>query len=1281
MSFHFQDTNYLKSDSQKQKKPKPTAKVSAYFARKPTPKYSSNGKSTVSKTVQIPSSNSEQSHKRRKPVVDDVNEEVTQLGLKDRTLNNEAGTFDLEFSQVQPNLPSNDGNPAKKQRVDIQSSQSEIGNSSIDFDFSSSQISSSFDLEFSQPFKPKENNTDIEALSEIQHSNAEKPKLPESTFDLEESQPISSVEVKPSKRIAHNKPHPRKVLRLPSKSTILQASGKRKQVFSYQPDKRIHEPTFEQSIEYQEKQLHKRNDIREKFYQILKDPNAVDVISQKLSDEPSEEQLGEISEKKTDNTEPNTINSTTDKQPGILSNLNPKKTLQTRKLTPMDQQYVDFKSKHPDLVLFFESGYQYRMFGMDAKLGAEMFKNVLRPGKLTLDPNNVEDAKYPKYATITLMEISLNKKIESLVSAGYKVGLIQQTETAASKAIESTNKRSLFERKLTKVYTKATMMDRDEYRNSEHTGSNYILAITGEEDDDDTNSHSSRPTSRSSKYRLGIVAVRVTTGEVVYDDFIDDDAIHTELENRLIHIQPSEILFVGKPRKIIRKLIKQLIVSKILTDDPRIDTITRKSGLESIEYVSNFYNKQVAAREFSNNSNLLESDNIGQKLDLIEKLSEPVQVCLAALIEYLKDFQLERAFTLTNNFSPFSSSFHMYLSGHTIVSLELFQNRTNFKPEGSLFYIIDYTKTKFGKRRLKQWIERPLIDRKAIEDRLDAAQELNRNLNAGISELLGLMSKVNDMEFILAKIYYKRCQPRQLYYFLLDVLRFSKTVTVKFSRYFKAFKSKHMRRIFNTISSAHGAADSLLSEIQGSSARENQLRTFFKDGREEYEEISDLFLETDFLTTDVNEHLKDMKETHKFKSLKYCEFLGKKYFMIDSYEASKIPDDWLLETKTKSFLRYRSPRLTELLDAIEYSQEQLDAKCEIAFQKFLDKVNQHYDKFHALVNAIGELDCFLSFAYIISHSQHYVRPKFVDTQCCDIVKGRHPMVELYNMQNTSYYYVPNDTHMSATSNRTMIITGPNMGGKSSYVRQIALIVIMAQIGLYVPAESATLGVVDAVYTRMGAYDNIMADRSTFQTELMECSDILRHATPKSLILLDEVGRGTGTMDGVAIAHAVLEYCICDIKALTLFITHYTSLTQISEKYPGNLAGTYHMDFEEEKRSDETDGNKSRRGFRKVIFKYNVVKGVVHHSYGLNVARLVELPDSVIEKAAIMADELKEQVTFRKNLRLAKDMCRFIKKMKTNQDAGDVDNTVRLTKEDIQALYRLFSNIPPSKVKS
>lgn len=160
------------------------------------------------------------------------------------------------------------------------------------------------------------------------------------------------------------------------------------------------------------------------------------------------------------------------------------------------------------------------------------------------------------------------------------------------------------------------------------------------------------------------------------------------------------------------------------------------------------------------------------------------------------------------------------------------------------------------------------------------------------------------------------------------------------------------------------------------------------------------------------------------------------------------------------------------------------------------------------------------------------------------------MVELYNMQNTSYYYVPNDTHMNATSNRTMIITGPNMGGKSSYVRQIALIVIMAQIGLYVPAESATLGVVDAVYTRMGAYDNIMADRSTFQTELMECSDILRHATSKSLILLDEVGRGTGTMDGVAIAHAVLEYCICDIKALTLFITHYTSLTQISEKYPG-----------------------------------------------------------------------------------------------------------------------------------
>jgi DNA mismatch repair protein MSH3 len=243
----------------------------------------------------------------------------------------------------------------------------------------------------------------------------------------------------------------------------------------------------------------------------------------------------------------------------------------------------------------------------------------------------------------------------------------------------------------------------------------------------------------------------------------------------------------------------------------------------------------------------------------------------------------------------------------------------------------------------------------------------------------------------------------------------------------------------------------------------------------------------------------------------------------------------------------------------------------------------------------------------------YCKPEFEEEIGIEIEGGRHPMVEQLLLDA----FVPNDIHLSGENARALLITGPNMGGKSSYVRSVALISIMAQIGSYVPAESARLGLLDAVFTRMGAFDNMMKGESTFMVELSETSDILKQATPRSLVILDELGRGTSTHDGVAIAEAVLHHIVSSLRSLTLFITHYQSLARMAERFDENELKNVHMRFTE--RDSET-----AVGEKEVTFLYEVGEGVAHRSYGLNVARLAGLPKSLLEEASRRSKQMEEE---------------------------------------------------------
>ena len=318
---------------------------------------------------------------------------------------------------------------------------------------------------------------------------------------------------------------------------------------------------------------------------------------------------------------------------------------------------------------------------------------------------------------------------------------------------------------------------------------------------------------------------------------------------------------------------------------------------------------------------------------------------------------------------------------------------------------------------------------------------------------------------------------------------------------------------------------------------------------------------------------------------------------------------WVKISGTKKVARFHTPEVVKLIKERDQHREALAAACDDAFRDLLSDIGAKYQIFRDFVNALATLDCLLSLAKVAARPD-YTKPVFTDGTRLTVKKSRHPMLEQLSLDT----YVPNDIELSSHGTRGMLLTGPNMGGKSSYVRQVALISIMAQIGSYVPAESAELGIVDAVYTRMGAFDNMMAGESTFMVELSETADILKQASPRSLIILDELGRGTSTHDGVAIAHAVLDYIVRDKKSLLLFITHYQSLSTVANGFESGVLRNMHMKFTESGGNDQD-----------VTFLYELGEGMAHRSYGLNVARLANVPESVIDVAGVKSKELEVTV--------------------------------------------------------
>lgn len=573
------------------------------------------------------------------------------------------------------------------------------------------------------------------------------------------------------------------------------------------------------------------------------------------------------------------------------------------------------------------------------------------------------------------------------------------------------------------------------------------------------------------------------------------------------------------------------------------------------------------------------------------------KVAAGSLLKYLYETQkssLEHILSIT----PYNIADYMIIDSSTRRNLELTETIRDKNKKGSLLWVLDKCRTAMGSRMLRSYIEQPLIDKDKINSRLDAVEALKKN-SITREELREYLNPIYDLERLMSKISYKSANPRDLIAF-----RNSLRLLPAIKQQLMDFKSG----ILSSLCDELDTLDDIYTLIDGSIDEEAPIT--IKEGGI----IKAGYLETvDNLRNAKVEGKKWLAELEaqdrertgiKNLRIKYNRVFGY-YFEVTNSFKDLVPEDYIRKQTLANAERYTNDKLKELEDTILNAEDKLFALEYDIFCEIRDKIACNVKRIQNTAKVIANLDALCSMAYV-SEANRYTRPKINTKGVIDIKGGRHPVIEKMIADGS---FISNDTYLDNQKNRISIITGPNMAGKSTYMRQTALIVLMAQIGSFVPADSSNIGVCDRIFTRVGASDDLASGQSTFMVEMAEVANILKNATDKSLLILDEIGRGTSTFDGLSIAWAVVEY-ISDTKLLgakTLFATHYHELTELEGKLPS--VNNYCIAVKEQ--GDD------------VVFLRKIVKGGADKSYGIAVAKLAGIPETVIKRAKELADELIE----------------------------------------------------------
>ena len=700
--------------------------------------------------------------------------------------------------------------------------------------------------------------------------------------------------------------------------------------------------------------------------------------------------------------------------------------------------------------------------------------------------------------------------------------------------------KGLVRRDVTRVITPGTLIESNLLTESQN---NYLCAIYYDAEE------------------IGVCFADVSTGQAFATAFSGKE-MHSKLNTELSTYRPSEIIINISLDMLKDKgsFIKER-VSSLVTDDQafRFDFNT------SFDILRSSFESERSAWD-------------GRKC---------IICAVGGLLNYLAEMQ-KTDNTNIKDLKVYSSGQFMEIDVNSRRNLELCETMRTKEKRGSLLWVLDKTKTAPGARLLRQWVEHPLLKSSLILKRQSAVEELYDNFIKR-QEIETLLSGVLDLERLLTKIIYGTANGK-------DLRAVCSTISVfpEVKNLIADCKSEELKKIyenFDTLSDIHNLIQKSIKEdapfsvrdggiiLEGYNTEVDHLRSIMTDGH-----------------TWIDSITQQERESTGIKTLKinYNKVFGY-YIEVTKSLIDQVPDRYIRKQTLSNCERYITQELKDVEATILGAADKVCTLEYNLFQEIREKIASESERIRKTANLVATIDVYNSLAAVAAKN-NYVKPEIDDSNVIDIKDGRHPVVEQF-VKDT--YFVPNDVYLDTVANRLMLITGPNMAGKSTYMRQVALIVVMAQIGSYVPATDARIGIVDKVFTRVGASDDLASGQSTFMLEMNEVAYILRNATQKSLIIYDEVGRGTSTFDGMSIARAIIEYTNGKkIGAKTLFATHYHELTSMEDEF----AGIVNYNIAAKKRGDD------------IIFLRKIIRGSTDDSYGIEVAKLAGLPNEVIKRA-------------------------------------------------------------------
>jgi DNA mismatch repair protein MutS len=823
----------------------------------------------------------------------------------------------------------------------------------------------------------------------------------------------------------------------------------------------------------------------------------------------------------------------------------------TELMTPAMRQYYEAKKAYPDALIFFRMGDFYESFGEDAKTIAKELEITLTARGKDRAGERMPLAGIPYHAIDTYLPRLINK--------GYKVAICEQLE-------DPKQAKGVVKRGVVRVVTPGTAIDSSMFSDSSN---NYLMAVAGREIGKSGN-------NIEKELEIGVSFLDISTGEFLTTQFRDSESFE-KLLSELARMRPAECILPPSlygNLELVNRLKDQTIVQEFA---PEISA-TENAG-EKLK--AHF---KVATLE-----------GMG-----CEKLDFAVYSAWSAL-KYALTTQM-RDLAHINTLRTYSNSEFMILDSVTLRNLEIVKNVRDEGEENSLFRILNCTKTPMGSRTMKKRLLKPLLSVEKINLHLDAVEELAADPLLRY-DIRNWLSDVRDIERLVGRVVYGNASARDL----IALKKSLDAVPPVRDCLMEQIGSELLKEIADGLAS-FSELENLAEMIEKAivdgppiSVREGGM---IKPGYSaELDELRDIASNSKQWIAAFQQK---EKERSGIKSLKvgYNKVFGY-YIEVTNANSSQVPGDYIRKQTMSNAERFFTPELKEKESLILTANEKAMALEYEIFMKITQTLSAHSRELQETAGRIGALDVLAALAEV-AENNNYIRPQLTDDCKILIRDGRHPVVE----NTVPGGFVPNDTEMDCKENQFLLVTGPNMAGKSTYMRQTALIAIMAQAGSFVPASHASVGIIDQVFTRIGAFDDLASGQSTFMVEMVELANILNNASPKSLVLLDEIGRGTSTYDGYSIAKAVVEFLHNrgKVGVRALFATHYHQLTALEDKL--KRVKNFHIAVKEEG--------------HELVFLRKIVPGATDKSYGIQVARLAGVPEKVIERANEILTELERE---------------------------------------------------------